>query len=97
MAQDMQKTWYDKSARDRSFIVGEKVMVLLPSASNKLQAKWQGPAQSTKKLSDVNYEVAFGKRKPQRGFHINMLRKWHERKSLSTFLSGYGILANSLG
>ena len=33
-AQVLQKTWYDRAARDRSFDVGDKVLVLLPSASN---------------------------------------------------------------
>ena len=42
-SQTRQKVWYDRKARVREFEAGEKVLVLLPSASNKLQAEWQGP------------------------------------------------------
>ena len=85
-AQLAQKTWYDRAARDRSFQVGDKVLILLPSSAAKLQAKWQGPAVVTRKISDLDYEVDFGKRKPKKIYHVNMLRKWHERK-LDSFLA----------
>ena len=85
-AQVLQKTWYDRAARDRSFDVGDKVLVLLPSASNKLQAKWQGPVRVTRKVTDLDYEVEFGKRKPRHVLHVNMLRKWHDRK-MNAFLA----------
>ena len=73
-AQVLKKTWYNRAARDRSFDVGDKVLVLLPSASNKLQAKWQGPVRVTSKVTDLDYEVEFGKQKPRRVLHVNMLR-----------------------
>ncbi len=56
-AQINQKTWYDRAARDRCFVVGDKVLVLLPSSSSKLQAKWQGPVVITQKIGDLDYEV----------------------------------------
>ena len=85
-AQLSQKMWYDRAARDRSFQVGDKVLILLPSSAAKLQAMWQGPAVVTRKISDLDYEVDFGKRKPKKIYHANMLRKWHERK-LDSFLA----------
>ena len=42
-AQQQQKTWYDKTARERELEPGEEVLVLLPTSSNKLLAQWQGP------------------------------------------------------
>ena len=51
-------------------------MVLLPTSSSKLLAKWQGPYPVLRKLGPVTYEIAMfdhGKRK--RVLHINMLRK----------------------
>ena len=37
------KVWYDQKARERTFDVGDKVLVLLPIAGNPLQAKYHGP------------------------------------------------------
>ncbi|XP_072169909.1 uncharacterized protein [Diadema setosum] len=80
-AQKRQKAWYDRKARTKDLQVGDKVLVLLPSSSNKLLAKWQGPYPVIQKLSDVNYVVEMGdKRKKHRVFHTNMLRVWRERE-----------------
>lgn len=49
-AQRYQKTWYDKLTRHRTFIQGQKVLVMLPSSDSKLMAKWQGPFEVVKKL-----------------------------------------------
>ena len=38
-----QKTYYDKRARSRKFDVGDKVLLLLPTESNKLLLQWKGP------------------------------------------------------
>lgn len=38
-AQQHQKTWYDQSARQRSFEPGQKVLVMLPTSDSKLLAK----------------------------------------------------------
>lgn len=80
-SQDIQKTWYDQKARERSFEVGQKVLVLLPAATNKLQAQWQGPFKVVRKVTPVNYEVETGSiRKKFKTFHINMLRLWVDRE-----------------
>ena len=77
-AQQQQKRWYDKTARSREFEPGEKVLLLLPTSTNKLKAKWQGPYTVTKRLGTVNYEIDMkDKGKRFRVFHINLLRKWH--------------------
>jgi len=54
-AQKQQKFWYDRTARQRSFSPGQKVLVLLPSEDNKLLAKWQGPFEVQKKLGPTTY------------------------------------------
>ena len=48
-AQQQQKTWYDKAARERELKPVEEVLVLLPTSSNKLLAQWQGPYRVTRK------------------------------------------------
>ena len=42
-AQEKQKHWYDQGARVRQFEVGDPVLVLLPTTTDKLLAQWQGP------------------------------------------------------
>ena len=37
------KKWYDKSSRKRALVEGQKVLILLPSNSNKLMTSWEGP------------------------------------------------------
>ena len=40
-AQELQKRWYDQTARRRSLEVGRELLVLLPSSNMKLHAAWQ--------------------------------------------------------
>ena len=83
-AQDTQKQWYDRHARSRSFKVGDQVLVLLPTSSNRLLAQWHGPYPVTKTHSQVTYEVdMLDKHKRCRVFHVNMLRKWNPPTPLS--------------
>lgn len=48
--QTHQKTWYDQSARERSFEPSQNVLVMRPSNESKLLAKWQGPFEVRRKL-----------------------------------------------
>ena len=57
-AQAGQKTWYDRTARSRTFNPGQKVLLLLPSSESSLLAKWQGPFEVLRKMGPVTYEVA---------------------------------------
>ena len=41
-AQDAQTRWYDKTARQRTYQPGQRVLLLLPTEEKKLLAKWQG-------------------------------------------------------
>ncbi|XP_036066885.1 uncharacterized protein LOC112138883 isoform X2 [Oryzias melastigma] len=79
-AQHTQQTWYDKSARQRSFNPGQQVLLLLPTAENKLLAKWQGPYTVLRKLSPTTYEIEMPERRdPKQTFHINLLKEWKTR------------------
>ena len=70
-----QKIYYDKSARDRSFEVGDDVLVLLPTKRNKLELSWRGPYKVVSKKNEHNYLVQVSPRK-QKLFHINLLKKY---------------------
>ena len=80
--QKVQKTWYDKNARQRELKEGDEVLVLLPSSSNKLLASWQGPCPVKRRFSEVTYEVDMtDKQKRKCIFHVNMLKKWVRPKA----------------
>ena len=77
-AQKKQKQWYDRRARCHQLDVGDHVLVLLPTSSSKLLAQWQGPYTVSRRMGAVNYLVNMNDRKKsQRVFHVNMLRKYH--------------------
>ncbi|XP_044155688.1 uncharacterized protein LOC122942250, partial [Bufo gargarizans] len=57
-AQQRQKVWYDRRARQRSFQIGQKVMVLRPVRTDKLQAAWQGPYKVIGQICDTTYTIA---------------------------------------
>ncbi|CAJ0922012.1 unnamed protein product [Ranitomeya imitator] len=80
-AQADQKHWYDQNARERTYHVGQKVWVLVPVPTDKLQAAWEGPYVVHQQLNPVTYVVtldhARGRRK---AFHVNMMKAHHERE-----------------
>lgn len=79
-AQKNQKLWYDKWSRRREYQPGQKVLLLLPSSTNKLLAKWQGPYEITKKKGPVTYEVFHpDKGKKNQTYHVNLLKEWREQ------------------
>ena len=83
-AQEKQKRWYDKKARNRELEEGQQVLVLLPSNQKKIHAAWQGPYKITKKVGTVDYEVDMhDKKKRRRIFHINMLKPWYTPENVT--------------
>ncbi len=69
----------------------DKVLVLLPTSSSKLLAKWQGPFEVTRRVGDLNYEVVRTDRSGARQiYHLNLLKKWNEVEPvmLATAVSG---------
>lgn len=81
-AQEDQRKWYDKKARETQLQPGDKVLVLLPTSNHSLFAQWQGPYLVRRALGKVNYEVVIPeRRRPHVVFHVNLLRKWEERRA----------------
>ncbi|XP_065902350.1 uncharacterized protein [Dysidea avara] len=56
-AQKAQKAWYDDNTCYRQLAIGDQVLVLLPTDSNKLLAQWQGPYPIIQKTGPVDYCV----------------------------------------
>ncbi|XP_077553575.1 uncharacterized protein LOC144168472 [Haemaphysalis longicornis] len=80
-AQALSKAYYDKTARKRTFEVGNLVMLLRPSKKNKLEVHWEGPAKVVSKLSDTNYEVKLGKRQ-NKIYHSNLMKPYIQRHAV---------------
>ena len=81
-AQDTQKRWYDKNARQRVFNKGDSVLVILPTSTNALMAQWQGPYKVLKQVGKVTYCIDMhDRRKRKRLFHINMLCEFFQDSS----------------
>ncbi len=75
--QQVQKRWYDQHARLRQFQPGQKVLLLLPTSTSKLLAKWQGPYTVVCKMGPVTYEVHHpDKGKARQIYHVNLLKEW---------------------
>jgi len=81
-AQIKYKHYYDQRTTKRSLKQGDKVLLLLPTDSNKLLVHWKGPFTVLERTNRVDYIIEVnGKRKK---FHINMLKQYYERKEQKT-------------
>ena len=75
------KRYYEVKAKTRKLKVGDKVLVLLPTDQNKLLLQWKGPYFVTERKYDNDYVINMEGIK--KTFHINMLKLYHERESLT--------------
>ncbi|XP_033730041.1 uncharacterized protein LOC117319318 [Pecten maximus] len=93
-ARRVQKKQYDRNARRKDLGEGDKVLVLLPTKSNKLELQWKGPFQVVK-ATNLDYKIDMGNK--IKTFHANMLQKYVERETAQTTYSRQqekGILAS---
>lgn len=58
---------------------GDKVLVLLPTKSNKLLMQWKGPYSVIQKIRQMDYKINMGGK--IKTFHANLLKKYVERES----------------
>ena len=77
--QGKQKAYYDRRARPASFKVGDKVLLILPTDSNKLLLQWRVPFQIVEMLNPVDYRVNVNGY--IHTYHANILRLYVERKT----------------
>ena len=66
--------YFNSKAKVRSFQPGDKVLLLLPTHSNKLLAQWQVPYDILKSVSKVNYMVNV--RGEPKVYHTNMIKRF---------------------
>ena len=81
-SQRCMKARYDKRSVERKFSPGEKVLALLPIPGRPLQARYFGPYEVERKVSDLNYIlITPDQRKARQLCHINMVKPYFDRKS----------------
>ena len=76
-ARKNQRKHYNKKARIRNMKEGEKVLVLLPTKSNKLLMQWRGPYTIVQKMGQLDYKVDV--RGKMKTLHANLLKRYVER------------------
>jgi len=74
---------FDRKTRQRRFDEGSKVLLLLPTAHNKLELKWQGPFDVLKALGHNNYRLKI--KDQERTYHVNMLKQYYERREENAY------------
>ena len=76
------KQLYDRKAKRREFKVGDKVLVLLLTSSNKLLMHWRGPYTITKQVAGNNYKI--NTKNKFKMYHANMLKPYFARSEDSS-------------
>ena len=78
-ASKRQAKYFNKKTANRSFEEGEKVLLLRPVKSNKLELTWKGPYTVTKKVSPFDYQIQTERK--LKIYHVNLMKKYVERSA----------------
>ncbi|XP_068241185.1 uncharacterized protein [Palaemon carinicauda] len=79
--QGITKGHVDREAQDRSFEVGDQVLVLRPGEQRPLSTKFTGPHKILGKKGKLNYLVDCGIRRAK-WLHINLLKPYQQRANV---------------
>ena len=77
-SQKRYKRHYDRKAKPRQLEVGDRVLILLPTDSNKLLMQWRGPYTVESGVGANDYRVKMGSK--TKTYHVNMLKKYISRE-----------------
>ena len=77
-SQKRYKRHYDRKAKPRQLEVGDRVLILLPTDSNKLLMQWRGPYTVESRVGANDYRVKMGSK--TKTYHVNMLKKYISRE-----------------
>ena len=80
-----QNAFYDKHARSHKFDVGDKVLLLLPSESNKVLLQWNGQYEVFEAVNMMNYKIDV--RGVVNTYPANMLKLYVECQNVTTYRS----------
>ncbi|XP_041483470.1 uncharacterized protein LOC121430260 [Lytechinus variegatus] len=84
-AKESQQAYYNKKSRNRSFAVGDKVLLLLPTANNKLLLHWKGPFPVVGRQGQSDYKIDLNGQ--IKTFHANLLKAYHERNEAAAMIT----------
>lgn len=71
------KLYYDGTGRRRTFVIGDKVMLLQPTRQNRLEVLWEGPAGVVQELSETYYAVKLPDRRQEVYiYHCNLMKPY---------------------
>ena len=79
-SQSRYKFHFDKKTSDRTFKVGDKVLLLLPTEHDKLKMQWQGPYTVKERVGLMDYRLEV--KKKLKLYHANLLKKYEERSEV---------------
>ena len=77
-SQKRYKRHYDRKAKPRRLEVGDRVLILLPTDSNKLLMQWRGPYTVESRVGANDCRVKIGSK--TKTYHVNMLKKYISRE-----------------
>ena len=77
-SQKRYKEYYDRKAKPRHLEVGEQVLILLSTDSNKLLMQWRGPYTIESRVGANDYRIKMGSK--TKTYHLNMLKKYIARE-----------------
>lgn len=94
----IQQRVYNRPSQPREFQPGDQVLVLLPNASCKFLASWQGPYTVTERVGPVMYLLRQpGSRRAEQIYHVNLLKRWVEPSQPTVLLANDDIPVVDLG
>ena len=76
-AKEEQRAYYNKKSRNRSFNIGDQVLLLLPTERNKLLLHWKGPFPVVGRQGPCDYQIDL--HGTVKTFHANLLKAYHSR------------------
>ena len=73
------KKYFDTKTKDRQFVEGDEVLLLLPTEHSKLTMQWRGPFKVTQKVGDCDYRIQINNK--EKIFHANMIKQYFRRQN----------------
>lgn len=73
------KKLYDRKAKQRTLVPGDKVLLFLPCGENKINSEWKGPFSVVDSCSHSNVNYVIDVNGKHKTYHINMLREFPDR------------------
>ena len=74
------KASFDQNTAVRTFQEGDRVLAFIPVPGSSLQAKYHGPYEIAKRISDTNYIINTpDRRKPTQLMHVNLIKLYKSR------------------